>query len=158
MIQAAITTVGCVLAGVAVLGLLVFRRRWRRTVQALGTALTTMALVAGVTAATFDADRLSQPHFTGLLSRAPYITGSAASMLHRLESYRSGLEDMVRGVTALYATSEDLPILPARDRGQVVTVLHVSDIHLNPLAYDLVDRLVAEFGVDVATPVISIWD
>jgi hypothetical protein len=38
-------------------------------------------------------------------------------------------------------------------------VLHVSDIHLNPLAFDLIDRLITQFGVDavVDTGDITTW-
>ena len=59
---------------------------------------------------TFDADKLAQPRFTGLLGQAPYVAGKASSMLTRLESYRSGLADIVSGVTTLYATSDSLPV------------------------------------------------
>ena len=58
---------------------------------------------------------MAQPRFTGLLSKAPYVAGQAESMLQRLQSYRAGLADIVQGVTALYATSGDLPLLPELD-------------------------------------------
>jgi hypothetical protein len=80
-------------------------------------------------------------------------------VLQRLETYRSGLADIVRSVTALYATTGGLSELSTTDDDQVVTVLHVSDIHLNPLAFDLIDRLIAQFGVDavIDTGDITTW-
>src|SRR5690606_10587135 len=33
--------------------------------------------------------------------------------------------------------------------GELIRVLHVSDIHLNPQAFDMIERLVDQFGVDV---------
>ena len=157
-VRAALTTGTAALLGAGGLSLLVYRRRWRRTGQ-VAAGLVGVLVATGVTAVTtFDPDRLAQPHFTGLLSRAPYVTSRANGLIDRLESYRSGLADIVQGVTALYATSGDLP--GVADTGDdVVRVLHVSDIHLNPLAFDLIDRLVAQFGIDVVvdTGDITTW-
>jgi hypothetical protein len=146
-ILAAATTALCALAGATVLSLLVYRRHWARTGEVAAMMGVVVAVVGGVGAATFDPDKFAQPQFTGLLGQAPYVAGKASSMLSRLESYRSGLADIVSGVTTLYATSDALPVLPAGD--DVVTVLHVSDIHLNPLGFDLTARLVKQFHADL---------
>jgi hypothetical protein len=158
-IQAALTTVGCALAGAVLLSLLVSRSRYRRTALVAATVVGAVLATAGLTAATFDADRLAQPRFTGLLSEAPYVARDATSLIARLESYRSGLADILRSVTALYATAGGLPVLPGGSAGDLITVLHVSDIHLNPLGFDLIDRLVKQFGVDlvVDTGDITTW-
>jgi hypothetical protein len=158
-IKAVLTTVGFALAGALGLSLLVYRRRWRRSAQVsitLTGALVLTGVMAGLTA---DPQKLAQPKFTGLLSQAPYIAGQVPSVLQRLESYRSGLSDIVRSVTALYATTGQLPEVSTTDNDEVITVLHVSDIHLNPLAFDLIDRLVAQFGVDavIDTGDITTW-
>jgi predicted phosphodiesterase len=94
-----------------------------------------------------------------LLSQAPYIAGQVPNVVQRLETYRSGLSDIVRSVTALYATTGDLSDQSTTSNDEVITVLHVSDIHLNPLAFDLIDRLIAQFGVDAVldTGDITTW-
>lgn len=159
-LQAALTTAGCALAGALALGLLAFRRDLRRTALAGGLVLGTVLSTAGLTAATFEPDRLAQPRFSGLLSEAPYVARDAGSLVDRLESYRSGLGDILQSVTTLYATTGGLPVLPGGSgSADLVTVLHVSDLHLNPLGFDLVDRLVRQFGVDVVvdTGDITTW-
>ena len=158
-IQATAITGGCALAGAVSLSLLVYRKRWRRTAQVAVALAVVLAGTSGLTAATFDPDKMAQPHFTGLLSKAPYIAGQAESLLARLQSYRVGLADIVQGVTQLYATSTDLPTVPGSRSGDVITLLHVSDIHLNPIAFDLIDQLVAQFKVDlvVDTGDITTW-
>ena len=158
-IKAILTSLGFSLTGALALSLLVYRRRWRRSAQVsitLTGALVLTGVMAGLTA---DPQKLAQPKFTGLLSQAPYIAGQVPSVLQRLESYRSGLSDIVRSVTALYATTGQLPEVSTTDNDEVITVLHVSDIHLNPLAFDLIDRLVAQFGVDavIDTGDITTW-
>jgi predicted phosphodiesterase len=158
-VRAAVTTALCALLGAGVLSLLVYRRSWVRTGEVAATLVGTLVTVGGMTVATFEPDRLAQPQFTGLLSQAPYVAGTAGSLMGRLESYRSGLADIVQGVTALYATSGTLPVLPGKGKDDLVTVLHVSDIHLNPLAFDVIDKVVAQFGVDVVvdTGDITTW-
>ncbi len=158
-LQAAATTAACAVAGALILGLLVYRTRWRVVGVVVLTVLGVLGATTGLAVTSFDPDRFAQPHFTGLLSQAPYIAGDATSLVQRLESYRSGLADIVQGVTALYATSGGLPVLPDGGSGGLVTVLHVSDVHLNPLAFDLMQRLVTQFSVSfvVDTGDITTW-
>jgi len=156
-LQAAGTTALCSLTGALLLSLLVYRRRWSRTAEVASAVAVVLAVVGSVGAWSFDPDKFAQPRFTGLLGQAPYVAGQASSLVRRLESYRSGLADIVGGITTLYATSDRLPVVPASD--DVVTVLHVSDIHLNPLGFDLTERLVKQFNVDmvVDTGDITTW-
>lgn len=135
---------------------LVYRTR-KRTVAAFTVATVAITGMGVTTAATFDGDALAQPRFEGLLSQAPYISTAGLNAIDRLESYRSGLADFVQSVTALYTTAENLPLLPQDD--DITVVLHVSDIHLNPLAYDLIEQLVPQFGVDavVDTGDVTSW-
>ncbi|WP_432544734.1 metallophosphoesterase family protein [Kineococcus sp. SYSU DK002] len=149
-VRAAAHSLACGFGGALLAAVVVFRGR-RRTLQT-GASLLVVVLAAGAgTWATFDPAALRQPRFTGLLSRAPYLVSSTQDALERLESYRSGLSDIVRSVSTLYAAAANLPVLgggPGAGLGpDVVTVLHVSDLHLNPLGYDLTDNLVEQFGV-----------
>jgi predicted MPP superfamily phosphohydrolase len=154
---AAASTAACSFTGALVLSVLVYRRRWIRTAHVASAVALVLVAVGGGGAWSFDPDKLAQPRFTGLLGQAPYISGRASSLVQRLESYRSGLADIVSGVTTLYAAGDRLPVLPAAD--DVVPVLHVSDIHLNPLAFDLIERLVTQFRVEVVvdTGDITTW-
>jgi predicted MPP superfamily phosphohydrolase len=156
-LRAAATTAACSLVGALLLSVLVYRRRWIRIAHVASAVAVVLAAVGAVGLWSFDPDKLAQPRFTGLLGQAPYISGRASSLMQRLESYRSGLADIVSGVTTLYASSDRLPVLPAED--DVVPVLHVSDIHLNPLGLDLVQRLVRQFRVEVVvdTGDITTW-
>jgi predicted MPP superfamily phosphohydrolase len=146
----------CALAGAAIAGLVVYRVP-RRGIQTTASALAALLVLGAGTAATFDPGALRQPKFTGLLSRAPYIAGEGQDIAKRLESYRSGLADFVQGVTTLYAVADKLPV--PRAESDTTTVLHISDIHLNPLGFDLADQLVKQFHVDavVDTGDITTW-
>ncbi|MFB9376034.1 metallophosphoesterase [Kineococcus gynurae] len=163
-IRAALTSAGCGLAGALVAGFVVYRGA-RRAAQTTSLVLVAVLVTGGTTALTLDPAALQQPRFTGLLSRAPYVVSSTQSAMDRLESYRSGLSDIVTSVSTLYAVSGDLPVLGDAQSGpsglgeDVTTVLHISDLHLNPLGLDLARTLVRQFGVQavVDTGDITTW-
>jgi predicted MPP superfamily phosphohydrolase len=141
------------------LALLVYRTNWRRTRQVSLAMAGVLGLTAATAGLTFNSDRFAQPHFEGLLSQAPYVASQTSGLVQRLESYRSGLADIVQSVTTLYGAGDDLPGSPGSTGEDVVTVLHVSDMHLNPLGFDLTERLVNQFAADVVvdTGDITTW-
>lgn len=142
--------------GAAAAVFLVYRNK-KRTIAAASTVAIVIVAVGAGAGATFNPDAMSQPSFSGLISRAPYIAQQSTDALARLESYRSGLADIIRNVSAVYAQTENLPSLPSNT--QVITALHVSDIHLNPIAFDLIRQLVPQFNVDLVidTGDITTW-
>jgi predicted MPP superfamily phosphohydrolase len=133
--------------GAALLTALATRTR-QGLVVGLATVTGAVGLTAVATVATFDSARFAQPQFTGLLSSAPYLQRRTETLAARLEGYRSGLADFVESVTTLYAVGQRLPKPGTGLQGDVTTVLHISDLHLNPIGYDLTDRLVEQFDVD----------
>jgi predicted MPP superfamily phosphohydrolase len=139
------TTAGLALAGAAVASLAVLRRR-REPLIAVGISTTLMLGTAGLGAATWRPDALSQPTYTGLLVNATGLIGGAEDIAARFDAYRASLEDLVANVGTLYATLSALPA-PAGD-DDTVSLLHVSDLHLNPAGFDLVRQVVEQFQVD----------
>jgi predicted phosphodiesterase len=149
VLRAGLSTALCALVGALLLGGLGVRTL-RGAAEAGAIALVVVLVVGGGSLLTFRQDSLAAPRFTGLLNRAPYVVGQTQGLVQRLESYRSGLSDFVDSVTSLYALGARLP--GASDgvaKGDVITVLHISDIHDNPLGFDLTARLVKQFGADV---------
>jgi predicted phosphodiesterase len=128
------------------IGGLAASRRWRSL--ALGGVVG--ALLAGsltaVSARSFRPEAVAEPRYTGLLTVAPTAVGDARALVSRYGEYRAQLAEFVGNVLALYRVSQDLPTLGPTDG--LVRVLHVSDVHLNPQAYDLMRELVGEFDVD----------
>ncbi|MBN2623460.1 MAG: metallophosphoesterase [Acidimicrobiales bacterium] len=132
------------LGGVA--GALVARLTLRTAVAGAGVA---GLLVAGLglgAAATFDANAVSEPRYSGLLTRAPTAVGSIEAVLDRFGEYREQLSDLVDNMATLYLAGSELPTFEADDA--MVRVMHVSDIHLNPQAFDLIERISDQFAVD----------
>jgi predicted phosphodiesterase len=120
--------------------------RWR--VGAAGAALG--AAVAGVLAAvcvvTFEAEAVAEPRYSGLLAAAPNAVGDVESIVEQFDDYRTQLTELVSNVATLYQAGRSLPSLNPGD--DTVRVLHVSDIHNNPQAFDLIEELVDQFDLD----------
>ena len=140
------TTVGAAVLGSALTSLLLLRR-WREPLIAVATTVAVLAGTGGVGALTWRPEALSQPTYTGLLVNANSLLGSATEIVERFDAYRASLEDLVGAVSRLYSTISTLPS-PVADDPDVVALLHVSDLHLNPAGFDLVEQVVQQFEVD----------
>ena len=132
--------------GAAILGTLVFRR-WRTTLAAAATGVAALAGVGGATFATLDERALSEPRFTGLLASAPTVVGDVRDVVERFDAYSLQLGRLVTNVSELYSVTSRLPVFTPQDG--TIRALHVSDLHLNPAAYGVIDSVVEQFGVQV---------
>lgn len=90
---------------------------------------------------------LAEPRYTGLLTSAPSVVGSAETIVTDFSRYGDQLAQIVRNVSGLYTATSSLPLLPPQ--ADVVKVLHVSDLHLAPHAWDLIRTVSEEYDVDV---------
>ncbi len=159
-LRSAVTRLVWTTTGVAVLGAaltsLVVLRRWREPFIAAG--LTTAFLVgtAGLGFATWRPEALSAPTYTGLLVNANSLIGSAEDIVARFDAYRASLEDLVANVGSLYSALSTLPAPGGTDDS--VVLLHVSDLHLNPAGFDLVQQVVDQFDVDAVLDTGDITD
>jgi predicted MPP superfamily phosphohydrolase len=145
VIRLAWTTGGVALAGAAFASLVVLRRR-REPLIAAGITGVQLLGTAGLGAATWRPEAMSQPTYTGLLVNASSLIGSAEDIVARFDAYRASLEDLVGNVGTLYSALSALPA-PGGD-GDSVALLHVADLHLNPAGFDLVAQVADRFQVD----------
>jgi predicted MPP superfamily phosphohydrolase len=156
VVRLAWTTAGVALAGAALTSLVVLRRRRE---PGIALVITTVLLLgtAGLGAATWRPEALSQPTYTGLLVNANSLIGRAEDIVARCDAYRASLEDLVANVGTLYSAISALPA--PSGTGRTVALLHVSDLHLNPAGFDLVRQVADKFKVDgiVDTGDITDW-
>lgn len=128
------------------LGALAARVRWQAAVTGVVVgALLTVTVGLG-TVATFDAEAVAEPRYTGLLTAAPRAVGDVEAIVERFGEYRAQLSDLVGNIVTLYLAAEGLPTFEPEDG--MIRVLHVSDIHLNPQAFDLIGQITEQFGVE----------
>ncbi|GAA2070508.1 metallophosphoesterase [Streptomyces albiaxialis] len=135
-----------VVAGPLALGLAVYRRP-RRALAAGGLALALLLASSATAFATWNPKSVLEPKFSGLLASAPSVVGNARSIATEFDVYQQELARLVTNVAKLYDTASTLPAYepdPSTTR-----VLHVSDIHLNPAAWEIIRSLVEQYDIDV---------
>jgi predicted phosphodiesterase len=135
-----------VVAGATALGLAVYRRP-RRALAAGGLALALLAASGGTAYATWNANSVLEPKFSGLLSSAPSLVGNARSIVTEFDVYQKELARLVTNVTKLYDVTSTLPAY--QPDPSTIRVLHVSDIHLNPASWKIIASLVEQYKVNV---------
>jgi predicted phosphodiesterase len=129
----------------ALVGLLLPARRWWHPVLgAAGAALVVVAALAGV-ARSFDATAFNEARYDGALSRAPAVFAA-------VQRHVDGLGDVQDRVATVSAQLEDLFATAAGSTAAGpdadVTILHVSDIHSNPLGVEVAGQLADAFDVE----------
>jgi predicted phosphodiesterase len=128
----------------AIVGLVLpVRRWWHPVLGAAGAVAAVVAALAGV-GRQFDATAFNEARYDGAISRAPTVFAA-------VQRHIDGLGDVQDRVAVLSAQLEDLFAAAAGSTRTVpdtaVTILHVSDIHSNPLGVEVAGQLADAFDV-----------
>jgi predicted MPP superfamily phosphohydrolase len=142
--RAAARSAAGVVFGAATLTALVTRSP-RRAAVAGGLATAALGAAAARAAVTRDPDAWRTAEFTGPLQHAPKIVGDVRDIPAKLDRYRVQLLDLLDTATAVQHSLRTLPEPPGEDG---IRLVHVSDIHLNPLVLPLTKLLVERYRAD----------
>jgi predicted MPP superfamily phosphohydrolase len=147
IIALVIRSIIAAILGAVILGVLVFHRKVRRIMLVGSTA--TVAVLASIASAgaTWNPRSISEPQFTGLLTSAPSVVGSARNIVAGFGAYSQELARLVTNVSKLYDVTSTLPAYEPDPT--TIRVLHVADIHLNPAAWDVIRSISQQFRVQV---------
>ena len=75
------------------------------------------------------------------------MVGDAQSIVRDFQKYEDQLAKLVTNVSRLYDVTSTLPAY--RPDPSTVRVLFVSDLHLNPAAWDVIRSVTEQFDIDV---------
>ncbi|GAA0360122.1 metallophosphoesterase [Actinoallomurus spadix] len=142
----AVKAAAAALACAALAGFLIFRS-WRRTVGTAAGALSGLVTVGLIGGLTFNPESIAEPRFTGILASAPQVVGDAKTIVSRIGAYREQLARLVGNMSRLYDVTSTLPTYEPDPT--TIRVLHVSDIHLNPVAWTVIRQVVDQFHIQV---------
>jgi predicted MPP superfamily phosphohydrolase len=145
VVTVAVRSALAAVVGALLLGVLVFRRRWRLI---LLSGMVSASLVAGggiAAAATWNPQAINQPEYDGLLASAPSVVGDAQAIVANFAKYEDQLARLVTNVSRLYDVTSTLPAY--RPDPSTIRVLFVSDLHLNPAAWDVIRSVSRQFEV-----------
>ena len=138
-------TILAALIGGAVAGLLLpSRKRADLACAAMGGLVLGLAVVTSV-GSTYDLDAFQEPSYSGALTRAPAVLRTLERQELSLAAFDSRFDAAADRLSELL----ELMAAPAENpREDTVAVLHVSDIHSNPLGISLTHQLARTFDVD----------
>ncbi|MDQ1485476.1 MAG: hypothetical protein QOJ62_1169, partial [Actinomycetota bacterium] len=134
------------LIGAAVLTFVV-TRTLRATIAAVVVVVLAGAASAGGAYATWNTKAIAEPHYSGLLSRAPTVVGDVQDLVTHFGKYSTELARLVTNVSKLYAVTATLPAF-APTSADTIRALHISDVHDNPEAWDVVRSISQQFNID----------
>lgn len=121
-------------------------RRFKIAVYASLISILLNGLVGSYAYLTYRPATIKQPVYKGLVASAPSLIGSAQDIADDFNLYRDQMDNLLENVSKLYSASSNLPNYHVSP--ETVSLLHVSDIHLNPEAWNLITQLVREFKID----------
>jgi predicted phosphodiesterase len=136
--------IGGMLIGALILEIFTRRRLRYVLAGALGGAAA-MGVAVAVTATTFSVDAFAEPRFTGALTRAPVVIDALQSnelSFNEVESRFSTAADRLTELLTLI----DHPV--SDPRADSVAILHISDVHSNPIGLEIAKQLARQFDVD----------
>jgi predicted phosphodiesterase len=131
----------------AVAGAVIPHRRWTTVVAGSAGALVVVTLLLGSTWQSFDPAAFDDnPRFEGPLERAPAVLAAVRKEFGDLDDVRTRLAMLSTRVTDLYAAAAGAESSHgARDE---VRILHIADVHLNPVGLEMAAQLARDFDVD----------
>lgn len=129
----------------ALAALLLPHRRWWHAVPGAAGAVLGVGLALVAVWVPYDREAFGEPRFEGELARAPAIVSAVERGVGDLDVVRGRVETLAQRLADLYAVSAGA--LPGGAPGETA-ILHVSDLHLNPLGAQLVVELAEAFDVD----------
>ena len=129
----------------AIGGVLLPRRRWWHALVGATAGATTIGVLGGLTWRQFDISAFSSPRYEGPVERAPSVLAAARRHVQQFGQVRDRVRVLSAQIADLYAASAGVE---AGDDGDPeIRILHVSDIHSNPLGAEVARRLAESFGV-----------
>jgi 3',5'-cyclic AMP phosphodiesterase CpdA len=124
-------------------------RRWT-TLALASTGLVTAALTVAASGAaawrSFDASAFDSPKFSGALKYAPKVLNATGGSNNSLESVRDSVTAVTARLEVLARAAADGPAPEALPDD--VVILHVSDLHLNPLGMQFTRQLADQLDPD----------
>lgn len=92
----------------------------------------------------YDITAFDKPEYFGTLKAAPWLVGIWNKGLSQINELGQQLKHMSDGISMVFSRMDNL----ASTEESIVRVLHVSDIHNSPAAFDFMEQIIKNFNVD----------
>ncbi len=129
--------------GVLVLG----KRRWQTILMGFIIGSLLIGLLIGTIYFSFDPQGFQKPHYEGLIEAAPWMINLIEESIVKVDELGEVIQSLAKNLYVVFNQIENLKgigILSAD-----IMVLHVSDIHNHPVAYDFIRQVIENFPIDL---------
>ncbi|MFU8890918.1 MAG: metallophosphoesterase family protein [Anaerosomatales bacterium] len=121
------------------------RHRWKMVAASALLGVLAPALLLGWSLSAYDLDAFQTPTYRGAVAYAPSLIELVQRRAERVDDLRRQIEKLVRDLNGYYRAPQSFAAAGALE--DTVRVLHVSDIHLDPVGLALVREIASEFEV-----------
>ncbi|HDP70121.1 MAG TPA: metallophosphoesterase [Actinobacteria bacterium] len=125
---------------------LVYPRNPMSIIKGLAIGLFLMVLTIGFLFLDFEPDAFRQPRFTGTLKAAPVLISSLEKGFGSVELFRKEMQNTASNLYNFYSKIEDWE--PLMLEKEAIKLLHISDIHNNPITFDLIGKVIKDFKIN----------
>lgn len=108
--------------------------------------LSVVVILLGATILTYEEDAIRQPRYQGVLASAPWVMNLISMGLDNIETISHNLKKITRELPLLYKQAGAMKSLSELQTD--LAVLHVSDIHNNPAAFEFINQLAVNFKIN----------
>src|SRR5439155_11028016 len=129
----------------ALAGALLPRRRWTHALTGSAGAVVAVAVLLGGAWRGYDAEAFERARFEGPLERAPALLATVRRHVDDIAVVRKRVQVLGDQVAELYSVASSQTGGPLG--GDETRILHISDIHSNPLGLEVARRLAEHFKV-----------
>jgi predicted phosphodiesterase len=136
--------------------LVVFRSNLRQSLSALAIGLITISTFSFATFTSFDPSGFNQPTYSGMLSMAPWLINTVQGKMKEFSLFRSKFNEMLNNAGKISKKIDAWQSGSLDDK--TIKILQVSDVHNNPVAFDLMKNSIVDFKVDAIIDLGDITD
>lgn len=129
--------------GVIVLGI----RNLKVLVKSFVTGAVVIGLLVGSVYFTYNPQAFENPRYQGIIEAAPWMVGLIQESVVKVEELGEQVQTLLTNLYTVFNQIENLKMVGILEAD--LTVLHVSDIHNHPVAYDFVRQVIASFPIDM---------
>lgn len=109
-------------------------------------SLIMVIILASTLFLTYDINAFNEPEYLGTLKAAPWAIGILNNGLDQINELSQQLENISDNISLVFSKMDNLEPIDTDD--SIVRVLHVSDIHNHPAAFNFIKQVSANFNVD----------
>ncbi len=142
----AVKLIGLGAAGPLLLLSLAGERNPKKLIRSGAAGAVLVLLLLGTLYFTYDTTGFEHLEYEGMIQAAPWVLNLAWDAFDQVEELGERVQALARNLYSLLQEVENLGPLGLVQAD--VVVLHVSDIHNNPVAYNFVKQVVSSFPVD----------